>query len=145
MAEKRREGKGKREGRKEKGREGKGERKGRKEKGREGKGKRERKKKKEEKEEKRRGKNNLVALPRKGQGRIHAFFFLLNNYQEIPFRGNPLSGQRIPFQGIIPLTEGGCHKTPRSCLVFRSKERLRGVSPGKKHAFFVNRKVNDLD
>ena len=140
MAEKRREGKGKREGRKEKGREGKGERKGRKEKGREGKGKRERKKKKEEKEEKRRGKNNLVALPRKGQGRIHAFFFfLLNNYQVIPFRGNPLSGQRNPFKG------GGCHKTPRSCLVFRSKERLRGVSPRKKNAFFVNRKVNDLD
>ena len=70
------------------------------EKRREGKGKRERKKKKEEKEEKRRGKNNLVALPRKGQGRIHAFFFfLLNNYQVIPFRGNPLSGQRNPFKG----------------------------------------------
>ena len=96
MAEKRREGEGKREGRKEKGREGKGERKGRKEKGREGKGKRERKKKKEEKEEKRRGKQSGY---KKMWARRPAFFFLLNNYQVIPFRGNPLSGQRNPFKG----------------------------------------------
>ena len=75
MVEKRREGEGKREGRKGKGREGKGERKGRKEKGREGKGKRERKKKKEEKEEKRRGKTIWWPIGRKRVGRIHAFFF----------------------------------------------------------------------
>ena len=137
------EGKGERKGRKEEGREGKGKRKGRKEKGREErkKGKKEkekgREKRKRKRKKKKEGENNL-GTRRCGRA-APLFFFLLNNYQVIPFRGNPLSGQRNPFKG------GGCHKTPRSCLVFRSKERLRGVSPGKKHAFFVNRKVNDLD
>ena len=99
MVEKRREGEGKREGRKGKGREGKGERKGRKEKGREGKGKRERKKKKEEKEEKRRGKTIWWLCHERAWVESTLFFFLLNNYQVIPFRGNPLSGQRNPFKG----------------------------------------------
>ena len=86
-------------GRKGKGREGKGERKGRKEKGREGKGKRERKKKKEEKEEKRRGKTIWWLCHERAWVESTLFFFLLNNYQVIPFRGNPLSGQRNPFKG----------------------------------------------
>ena len=90
-------------GRKEKGREGKGERKGRKEKGREGKGKRERKKKKEGKEEKRRGKQSGY---KNMWARRPAFFFLLNNYQVIPFQG------KSPFRAEKPLQGWWCHKTP---------------------------------
>ena len=76
--------KGKRKRRKREKEEKKGKRERRKEKGREG-------RKKGEEEENRRGK------ARKTQP--SSFFFLLNNHQVDPFRGNPLSGQRNPFKG----------------------------------------------
>ena len=133
--EKRREERKKKEKEKEKGREERKKEEKEKEKGREErkKGKKEkekgREKRKRKRKKKKEGENNL-GTRRCGRA-APLFFFLLNNYQVIPFRGNPLSGQRNPFKG------GGCHKTP--LVVF-----TRGV-PTKKNAIFVNRKVNDLD
>ena len=102
---------------KEKGREErkKGEKekeKGREERKKEGKkGKRERRKrkkgeKKEKGRERRKKKGKTIWVQEDVGAPPRFFFFLLNNYQVIPFRGNPLSGQRNPLQGWW------CHKTP---------------------------------
>ena len=71
----------------------------------EGKEKRRKKKKEEEKRKRKRKKKKEGEKQMGGRkatkkvGRIHVFFFILNNQELILFRGNPLSGQRNPFKG----------------------------------------------
>ena len=76
---------------KEKGREERKKEEKEKEKGRE-------ERKKEEKEGKRERKKKTEG-EKQGKRSRRVFFFLLNNHQVDPFRGNPLSGQRNPFKG----------------------------------------------
>ena len=89
--------KGREERKKEEKRKGKGREERKKEEKEKEKGREERKK--EEEEGKKKGEKPSQTIYKTFCADRSFFFFLLNNLQVIPFRGNPLSGQRNPFKG----------------------------------------------